>query len=308
MAGLDGQPWRAVERAGKFRAHEGSARAKRHWRPSFPPPAIKDGGGLKQPHHLPLPSTFSGAMPRTDHVGQALPRRRGRAERGGGARDSRWVADDEALRVAAAKKAGDAEMAEAAAEGWHETADGWYEAAEEGATASEEPVQEEDLALANINAAIEERLADLTRVTKEHEATGGPAAGRPPRPEERAARYASSPSPHPDALARAAREDANSAERGRQERMRRRQENHEARSRPRPEARTAWSAPGRRSVREADDSAARRSACAEVRGRKEEDEGLRPPPPPPPRPRPPPPCHPARKLEWNPHAYSRRVE
>jgi hypothetical protein len=62
-------------------------------------------------------------------------------------------------------------MVEAAVDGWHETADGWYEAAEEGAAAAEEPVDEEDLALANINAAIEERLADLTRVTKEHEAT-----------------------------------------------------------------------------------------------------------------------------------------
>jgi hypothetical protein len=43
--------------------------------------------------------------------------------------DSRWVADDEALRVAteaAAKKEEDAEMVEAAADGWHETADGWY--------------------------------------------------------------------------------------------------------------------------------------------------------------------------------------
>ncbi|KAK1683000.1 hypothetical protein QYE76_043848 [Lolium multiflorum] len=67
----------------------------------------------------------------------------------------------EALRVAAeaaAKKAGGTQMVEAAADGWHETADGWYEAAEE-------PVDEEDLALANINAAIEECLADLTRVT-----------------------------------------------------------------------------------------------------------------------------------------------
>ncbi|KAK1678115.1 hypothetical protein QYE76_038963 [Lolium multiflorum] len=123
------------------------------------------------------PSTFSGAMPRTLQTTWAKLSLAARArfprteeERA----DSRWVADDEALRVAAeaaAKKAGDAEMAEAAAEGWHETADGWYEAAEERATAAEEPVQEEDLALANINAAIEERLADLTRVTKEHEAT-----------------------------------------------------------------------------------------------------------------------------------------
>ncbi|KAK1628251.1 hypothetical protein QYE76_002566 [Lolium multiflorum] len=124
------------------------------------------------------PSTFSGAMPRTlqttwaklSLAARARFPRTAEEERA----DSRWVADDEALRVAAeaaAKKAGDAEMAEAAAEGWHETADGWYEAAEEGAAAAEEPVQEEDLALANINAAIEERLADLTRVTKEHEAT-----------------------------------------------------------------------------------------------------------------------------------------
>jgi hypothetical protein len=149
--------------------------------------------------------------------------------------DARWVADDDALRVAAeaaAKKEGDAEMVEAAADGWHETADGWYEAAEEGAAAAEEPVDEEDLALANINAAIEERLADLTRVTREHEATWR--AGRRRLGDllgqkneliaMRAARHLiQMPSPE-----RRAREDAESAERGRQERMRRRQEIHEA--------------------------------------------------------------------------------
>ncbi|KAK1614893.1 hypothetical protein QYE76_020410 [Lolium multiflorum] len=145
-------------------------------------------------------------MPRTLQTTWAKLPRPGEvpADGGGGARRPRWVADDEALRVAAeatAKKAGD-EMAEP--EG-HETADGRYEAAEEGATAAEEPVQEEDLALANINAAIEERLADLTRVTKEHEATWRAAAAVGDLSEERAARYASSPSPHPDALARAAR-------------------------------------------------------------------------------------------------------
>ncbi|KAK1632493.1 hypothetical protein QYE76_006808 [Lolium multiflorum] len=147
--------------------------------------------------------------------------------------DSQWVTDNEALRVAAeaaAKKAGDAEMVEAAAEGWHETADGWYEAAEEGTAAVEEPVDEEDLALANINAAIEERLADLTRVTKEHKATCR--AGRRRLGDllgQKNELLASSPSPHPDALARAARPEADaSAERGRQERMRRRKENHEA--------------------------------------------------------------------------------
>jgi hypothetical protein len=44
--------------------------------------------------------------------------------------DARWVADDEAIRVGAegtVKKAKDAELVEAAADGWHEAYDGWYE-------------------------------------------------------------------------------------------------------------------------------------------------------------------------------------
>jgi hypothetical protein len=149
--------------------------------------------------------------------------------------DSRWVADDEALRVAAeaaGKKAADAEMVEAAADGWHETADGWYEAAEEGAAATEESVDEEDLALANINAAIEERLADLTRVTKEHEATYlasrrrlGDLLGQKNQLLATRAAYHLIQLPSPE---RHAREAAASAERGHQECMCRREENQEA--------------------------------------------------------------------------------
>ncbi|KAK1609472.1 hypothetical protein QYE76_033145 [Lolium multiflorum] len=85
-------------------------------------------------------------------------------------------------------------------------------------------VDEEDLALANINAAIEERLADLTRVTKEHEATyraGRRRLGDLLRQKNellamRAARHLiQMPSPERRAGRRC------SAERGRQERMRR---------------------------------------------------------------------------------------
>jgi hypothetical protein len=140
---------------------------------------------------------------------------------------------------------------EAAADGWHETADGWYEAAEEEVepAAEEEAVDAEDffdeLALANINVAIEERLADLTRVTKEHEATcragrrrlGDLLGQKNQLLAMQAARHLMKlPSPE-----RRAREAAASVERGRQERMRRREENHEAAAtgRVRLEARTA---------------------------------------------------------------------
>ncbi|KAK1648232.1 hypothetical protein QYE76_066037 [Lolium multiflorum] len=183
------------------------------------------------------------------HVGQALLAARARFPRTEEEEraDARWVADDEALRVAAeaaAKKEEEAEMVEAAADGWHETANGWYEAAEEGAAAAEEkPVDEEDLALANITAAIEERLADLTRVTKEHEATcragrrrlGDLLGQKNELLAMRAARHLiQMPSPE-----RRAREVA-APERGRQERMRWRKENHEAQAvgRVRLEART----------------------------------------------------------------------
>ncbi|KAK1643398.1 hypothetical protein QYE76_061203 [Lolium multiflorum] len=152
---------------------------------------------------------------------------------------------------------------------------------------------------ANINAAIEERLADLTRVTKEHETT----AGRPPpfgdlsAEKNEAARYASSPSPHPDALARAARpEDADSAERGRQAHApARRQGGGQAPPRPGGAHRVDASPAGGGAMREADDSAAgggaRRARCADG---KEEDEGLRRAAAAPRRPA---------RGGWNPHAY-----
>jgi hypothetical protein len=74
------------------------------------------------------------------------------------------------------------ELVEGAADGWYEAYDGWYEAAEEGP----DPVTEEEAdavadadgegavherEMANLNVAIEERLADLTREMKEHEAS-----------------------------------------------------------------------------------------------------------------------------------------
>ncbi|KAK1645128.1 hypothetical protein QYE76_062933 [Lolium multiflorum] len=155
--------------------------------------------------------------PRACHVGQAL-RRPGQvpADGGGGAARGGSATRRSRRAEAAAKKEGDAEMMEAAADGWHETADGWYEAAEEGAAAVEE-----DLALAKINAAIEERLSDLTRV-KEHEATCR--AGRR-RLGDLLGRTSCSLCEQPATSSGCPRRRRGSccvAERGRQERMRRR--------------------------------------------------------------------------------------
>ncbi|KAK1666159.1 hypothetical protein QYE76_054318 [Lolium multiflorum] len=148
------------------------------------------------------PSTFSGAMSRTLQATwaklslAARPGSRGRRRRSARTHVGRR---DEAPRRRGGKEGGDARGAGPRTR--HETADGWYEAAEE---AADEPV-DGGPGPANINAAIEKRLADLTRVTKEHEATWRPPPIRRPPRQEGAARYASSPSSHPDALARAAR-------------------------------------------------------------------------------------------------------